>query len=188
MRLLAACIASLGFHIGVFAAFKMVGVGKTPIRQGSVDAYPVTLAGSGQVHRRNKRRPPLKPSPQAEERSPIPIIAHLSSMANEQGLDSLGNKEGGQDYFEEIQRVVASRKKYPGLSVRLREEGIVKVGFEISVRGELLNAEILEECRFPRLNKAALELIRSIQYFPEPPAEFFSKGVKLSLPIAYRLH
>lgn len=94
-----------------------------------------------------------------------------------------------EKYLRALQAYLSSRKKYPSLAKRMREEGLVIIEFSVAKDGSFFDERIIEPSRSPRLNNAAIELVQELGRFRAFPEEILQKESELivRVPIQYQL-
>lgn len=90
-------------------------------------------------------------------------------------------------YLQKIRMVIEENKIYPKRAKRLKQEGKVLVSFVISKNGSIQDINLINESRFKRLNKAALELLEKISRFEPIPEELDKENWAIELPINYSI-
>jgi TonB family protein len=127
----------------------------------------------------------------------------VSSQPQSRPAPKVGNAERGEShrlgktqaregsikarYLYELRQVIDSHKQYPRSARRLRQEGVVTVGFRIGRNGQLSEVKVLKKCPFWRLNEAAMETVKSIGAFPPLPQEIQKESWELSVPIRFEI-
>ena len=92
-----------------------------------------------------------------------------------------------EDYFGMVRIKIESKKKYP-VSARKRQiEGAVEVGFVIENDGQISSVEVVAASRYPDLNQAALNAVKSAAPFPRLPSGLFSGPLKMTIKIMFEL-
>jgi protein TonB len=91
------------------------------------------------------------------------------------------------NYLSKVKAKIESYKRYPKSAKRLRQEGVVRIDFEIGKGGEIFHAKILEGSRYKKLNSAALKILENIGAFEPIPKNLDKKSLKINVPIAYKI-
>lgn len=93
-------------------------------------------------------------------------------------------KEYSYPYQEKVQSILEGRKNYPKNAKKLKQQGEVKLSFDLTPSGEAKSIMITKSSGFNSLDEAAIELVRSsASLFPKP-----EESVKINLPIEYVLY
>lgn len=90
-------------------------------------------------------------------------------------------------YASEVARELNRHKVYPEISLKLRQQGRVKVRFHVDRSGSVLMAEILEKSPYDPLNSAAKRLIEEIRSFRPFPEEVKATSMLFEVPIEYTM-
>ena len=85
-----------------------------------------------------------------------------------------------------LQAYLSSRKRYPNVSRRLRQEGTVTVQARFAADGSLLSASLGKSSGVPLLDDAALQLVREAAAAAQSRAQP-GQAVQLRIPVEYRL-
>ncbi len=92
-----------------------------------------------------------------------------------------------ESYLSKLRAVIERHKRYPRSAKRLRQEGIVRVEFEIRKDGRIFHSRILEGSRYKKLNRATLKILEDIGAFAPIPKELGKNSWKINVPIAYKI-
>jgi protein TonB len=114
---------------------------------------------------------------------PTPSVSEEAAVAPQQ-KDRPKVKSAPSAWQVEVGRLIALKRRYPVMSVLLREWGTVVVAFRVDRQGRIATIGITRSSGSTALDNAALELVRQAQPFPPPPP-----GEKLdqTVPITYDL-
>lgn len=91
-------------------------------------------------------------------------------------------------YLYELQKLLERRKIYPAMARRMGQTGRVLVRFTLNKDGAVLASELVEKAAHESLNKAASELIRSIDGAKPFPQEITKNSWNITVPIEYVLN
>ncbi|MDY0321226.1 MAG: energy transducer TonB [Arcobacteraceae bacterium] len=92
--------------------------------------------------------------------------------------------DNNQHLKEQISRSISQNLVYPKSAVKLRQSGIVIIGFMITVPNNIKNLHIINTSGFVELDNAAIRAIENSQkQFPIVDRELFIK-----VPLEFRLH
>lgn len=159
-----------------------------------VDLEPMVLP---QAVAQNQAQPPPpdQPLPAAP---PLPeVTAYNPTIAFAQPIDGLVRLVGrGQANpgrisgtpLPVIQRLVYGlgegaqpEPDYPQDAVDAGEEGIVGVRLRVDTQGRVTDAEAISPCRWPLLNQAAVQAVRSTWQFPSGPPRIYDVSITFQL-------
>ena len=87
--------------------------------------------------------------------------------------------------FSELIEEIHRKKRYPKLSKRLRESGVVHVKFEIDSQGNVKNVLLKKPCSYKRLNNSALKVVSNLELSVRPPKEYGK--IEVTFPMSYVL-
>ena len=88
-------------------------------------------------------------------------------------------------FFTNLIEEIHRKKRYPTLSKRLRESGVVHIKFEVSSDGKVKNASLKKPCTYKRLNKSALWVVSNLELTELPPKNYGK--IEITFPINYIL-
>ncbi|THK43148.1 energy transducer TonB [Methylophaga sp. SB9B] len=92
-----------------------------------------------------------------------------------------------QTYFSLLARTLAEKKRYPGISRRRGEQGVVQLFFIVSRDGKIRESRIDASSGFQRLDQAVMEMLEKAQPLPAFPAEMSQQQLEVKVPIAFEL-
>jgi protein TonB len=125
--------------------------------------------------------PATVPAEAASDTAPAPPPATRPSPAPQAAAgDIMG------PYARALLARLEAHKRYPVLSRRRGEEGIVTLRLSVAADGRLVSAEPVGEAP-QRLIDASLEAVRDAAPFPPLPAALQAAQAVFTLPVAYRL-
>ncbi len=89
-------------------------------------------------------------------------------------------------YILEVVKLLQDHKIYPKSAIDREQEGDVLVSVDVALDGTFSNLKVQNPSPFENLNQAALESVKQINRFPNPP-----KGspptLSLAIPFHYRI-
>ena len=87
-----------------------------------------------------------------------------------------------KELLKKIKVAIEKNRYYPKIAKRLKKEGVVKIEFVLSAKGEIKDIKIVQKSH-SILNKSAVKTVKKASiYFPKP-----KKEIKIVVPIEYRL-
>lgn len=102
--------------------------------------------------------------------------------------DTIANSGADRDkYLLRIIDSLTSRKQYPQESQRLGEEAELEIAFRIHRDGSVTDIRLTKASAYPRLNQAALDILKEIGKFPPLPEGMSVTDLAIKLPLAYTL-
>lgn len=109
------------------------------------------------------------------------------------GTGSTGSEGEGHDLLlSEFLAAVRARlehaKRYPWPARLRQEEGTVLVEFQITPEGKALDIHVATPSPSLVLNEEAIATVERVRDFPLPPRGFEKGGVKITVPITYKLY
>ncbi len=79
-------------------------------------------------------------------------------------------------------------KKYPQAARLRNKEGLNRLRFVVDAEGKVLSYELVGRSGNADLDRATLEMIRSAQPLPKPPAEMLTNGsIEIVAPFVYSI-
>lgn len=181
-------IASGSVHLGLFALLGGFSLAVQPQAQPLfIDFIETQATLTKPVELKKPKSVPL-PEPAAVAASDVvtkseePIITNdlPSSSASAQQVASARDL-----YISKLTRTLNSRKRYPELARKMRQQGRLKVRFVLERDGRILNAQLVETSSFAQLNDAAKTLLSEIKQFDPFPSEVSDKEWAVTVPIEY---
>lgn len=119
-------------------------------------------------------------------------IADQGSAAESSPVSSQVNtsmqQAAQQTYFNLLARTLAEKKRYPGISRRRGEQGVVQLFFIVIRDGQIREARIENSSGYPRLDEAVLEMLNQAQPLPPFPDDMSQKQLEVKVPVAFELN
>ncbi len=109
-----------------------------------------------------------------------------SSAISSQAASAL-QQAAQQTYFNLLAKTLAEKKRYPGISRRRGEQGIVQLFFIISRDGKIKESRIDASSGFQRLDQAVMEMLEKAQPLPAFPEDMSQQQLEVKVPIAFEL-
>lgn len=75
------------------------------------------------------------------------------------------NKTDHQALLKQLHSAIDAKKRYPLHARRLGQTGVVQVGFQLGLNGEIQKLKVEQPSRYSSLNKAAIQAVNSISPF-----------------------
>lgn len=175
------------------------------IRESEAVLKPETLKPPSETTKPRTAEPvsePLKPYPAAKPVSvpvpmsePVTITAQPKAPAIAQPPKPTPavqrpepkpepKKEYKYPYQEQVQSILKGRQSYPRTAKKLKQQGEVRLSFDLVPSGEAKNITIIQSSGFDALDQAAIELVRSASPLLPKPEE----SVKIVVPLEYVLN
>ncbi len=89
-------------------------------------------------------------------------------------------------YFASIYDSIGKHKKYPKKAKKFKQQGDVKVRFDVDAEGKISNFMIVEKSKYKSLDKAVKKMFKKLKYFEKPPPEL-ELPLEISITISYTL-
>ncbi len=185
-------LASGSVHLGLLALVSGLSLGlKTDIQpvaiefieahQHSVDSVTQNQIRKIQTQKIQKSLAIVE-SPVVSLQKPIEDSPALAASFAASAEDIASAKDV---YISKLSRALNARKHYPEISLKMRQQGRLKVRFLLERDGRILSAELIEMSNFLPLNEAAKNLISEIKKFDPIPMEVAEKQLAVTVPIEY---
>tara|TARA_R110002033_G_scaffold137842_1_gene176943 strand:- start:25832 stop:26545 length:714 start_codon:yes stop_codon:yes gene_type:complete len=91
------------------------------------------------------------------------------------------------EYLLKLKRLIEKNKVYPNSAKRLNQTGKVYLNFTIARNGDIINIKIMENSKYKRLDKAAMEIISKIKHFEPIPDELNKSSWNITVPVLYQI-
>ena len=85
-----------------------------------------------------------------------------------------------------LRAYLSSRKRYPNVARRLRQEGTVKVQASFAADGKLLSAQVAESSGVAALDDAAMQLVAEAASAAAAKAQP-GQPMQIKIPVVYKL-
>jgi len=135
--------------------------------------------------------PAEKPTANSEKQLEKTQIAEQGESAESSSISSQTvsalQQAAQQIYFNLLARTLAEQKRYPSISRRRGEQGVVQLFFVVSRDGKISNSEIVASSGYQRLDKAVMEMLEKAQPLPAFPDEMSQQQLQVKVPIAFEL-
>lgn len=112
-------------------------------------------------------------------------VKKLSNINKAQSLKRY--KQYKQTYLTKLRAKIDRNKKYPNISRRLKEQGIVSVSFRVLKNGLFENIKVSRSSGKRRLDKAAIKALEQTNHFEAFPKEIKDDFLDITLQIAFKL-
>lgn len=177
----------------VFLSFLMLNLsGSVESNTSSSIAYDFEIQESNS---QKKMATPVLQNPVKEEKEKVgqPLQQDTSQQSVESEVTDLESQFAGsrelaspvQNYLRILRRKIELQRNYPIASMKLKEQGLVKVVISLNQQGDLLQAQLVQASPHDRLNEAALQAIRKAGPFGEFPKEVNKQKWNIAVPIRF---
>jgi protein TonB len=125
-----------------------------------------------------------------EEFSAVEIKEEKNEKENSQevqGDSALANTKIVADWQAKVLAHLMQYKRYPIAARKKYQQGSVLVSFDVDVSGFATNIKILDESKFPLLNREAKAVINRALPLPSPPHVFIASNKNVVVPINFFL-
>lgn len=112
-------------------------------------------------------------------------VKKVSNINKAQSLERY--KQYKQTYLTKLRAKIDSNKKYPSISRRLKEQGIVTVSFRVMKNGIFKNIKVSKSSNKRRLDKAAIKALETTNHFDAFTKEIKDDFLDITLQIAFKL-
>lgn len=96
-------------------------------------------------------------------------------------------KQHKQTYLTKLRAKIDRNKKYPNISRRLKEQGVVSVSFRVLKNGLFENIKVSKGSGKRRLDKAAIKALEQTNHFGTFPKEIKDDFLDITVQIAFKL-
>ena len=127
------------------------------------------------------KKEPIKKIKKIEKKE----VKKLSNINKAQSLERY--KQYKQTYLTKLRAKIDSNKKYPSISRRLKEQGIVTVSFRVMKNGIFKNIKVSKSSNKRRLDKAAIKALETTNHFDAFTKEIKDDFLDITLQIAFKL-
>lgn len=112
-------------------------------------------------------------------------IKKVNTVNKVQSLEKY--KQHKQTYLTKLRAKIDRNKKYPSISRRLKEQGVVSVSFRVLKNGLFENIKVSKGSGKRRLDKAAIKALEQTNHFHSFPKEIKDDFLDITLQIAFKL-
>lgn len=91
--------------------------------------------------------------------------------------DGENNTNAKQRYLDQIKREIDSHKQYPRRARKMRMQGDIQVQFDVTEKGELVNAKVVDSEKSQFFEQAILDAIKRCKPLGKPPENMNSKMI-----------
>lgn len=170
-----------------------------PAAQPRAVAKPAAKPAPKPVVRSERPAPQPQPQPQVAETAPQPAQPKASTTQTlaqgakgragdpGKGADQSGDTENALNlYLAKVRDTIDYHKRYPQRAKIRRQQGIVKVSFEINARGYAEKVSVAQSSGSQILDRATRDLLSRLR-FQAPPKDLKSIPVAVTVPVEYNL-
>lgn len=130
---------------------------------------------------------PVKTAPVAKPVEVSPELPVSETPETVSDVAAMESSAGIRSYEAEVAGILNARKHYPEAARRLRQQGRVKMAFEIDRNGRVLSVAMIEGSPYSILNEAAQKLVQEIKNFKAFPDGIQAQVWKFTVPIEYKM-
>jgi len=187
-------LVSASLHLAiVIAVWGNFRAAEEPMQQ-----LPLQLAMFAAIKPKPASLPPPPPPPKAaapkrtkkkasaekkpEDDQPAPLLPPVPPSSETKVAE-----RSETDYRNALRSAIEARKRYPLKAKRMHSQGTVELGFTVNAAGAIRDLRITASSGYPDLDRAALELVASLDGLMPFPAELKRSEWDFVLPIEYRL-
>lgn len=160
----------LPLQLAMFAAIKPKPAALPPPPPPPKTAAPKTV----------KKKAPAEKKPEDEQSSPLlpPVPPSSESKLAERSET---------DYRNALRSAIEARKRYPAKARRMHWQGTVELAFTVNAVGTIRDLRVSISSGYPDLDRAAMDLVASLNGLMPFPTELKRNEWDFVLPIEYRL-
>lgn len=127
-----------------------------------------------------KKKTPAEKKPEDDQPSPLlpPVPPSSESKLAERSET---------DYRNALRSAIEARKRYPAKAKRMHWQGTVELGFTVNASGNIRDLHVTLSSGYPDLDRAAMDLVASLNGLLPFPTELNRSEWDFVLPIEYRL-
>ncbi len=111
----------------------------------------------------------------------------VATVSAAQPSQSAEQRAAEQGYYGRLARRIAKHKRYPRAAKRERSTGTVVVTFTVAVDGRLQQSRVTKSSGDPRLDEAALKMLKRASPFPPLPVAMGRRSQTITLPVEFAL-
>lgn len=188
-------LISASLHLAiVIAVWGNFSLSEEPPQQ----QLPIQLAMFAAVKPKPAALPPPPPPPKmaapktvkkkaldktkAEDEQSSPLLPPVPPSS-----DSKVAERSETDYRNALRSAIEARKRYPAKARRMHWQGTVELGFTVNAAGIIRDLRITLSSGHPELDRAAMDLVASLNGLMPFPSELKRDEWDFVLPIEYRL-
>ncbi|MCK9491944.1 MAG: energy transducer TonB [Sulfurimonas sp.] len=95
------------------------------------------------------------------------------------------DEKAKESFIAGLYEMLNENKHYPKMAKRRKLEGVCEVSFTLSKDGRLKDIFLKEACGHSILDKAALKVVRSVEFYKPIPDSVSLSSLHLNIPIKY---
>lgn len=190
LGLLISAMLHLSIVIAVWGNFRSVEEPPKPL--------PMQLAMFAAIKPKPAALPPPPPPPKAakpktakkkapvekkaEDEQPAPLLPPVPPSS-----DTKQAERSETDYRNALRSAIEARKRYPLKAKRMHWQGTVELAFTVNAAGTIRDLRVSLSSGYPALDRAAMDLVASLNGLMPFPAGLQRNEWDFVLPIEYRL-
>lgn len=177
-------------HLGLFALL-LVNVSQkvnVPIEVKWVEVPQVPVSATPLVENPSVVKPMTQPSVPTinDELKEVKLEEVVESTSSGQ-VTSQQELTAEELYKMELARALNSKKSYPSMARRLRQQGRVIVQFNVTREGQIIEARVVQSSPFKTLNQSAKDLVSGLKRLSPFPKEIKKATWLFQVPVDYQL-
>jgi len=102
-----------------------------------------------------------------------------------QEVKPIFDEKAKESFIAGLYEMLNENKRYPKMAKRRKLEGVCEVSFTLNKDGRLKDVFLKEECGHSILDKAALRVVSSIEFYKPIPDSVSLTSLRLNIPIKY---
>jgi len=102
-----------------------------------------------------------------------------------QEVKPIFDEKAKESFIAGLHEMLNDNKHYPTMAKRRKLEGVCEVSFTLNKDGRLNDIFLKEECGHSILDKAALKVVSSIEFYKPIPDSVSMTSLRLNIPIKY---
>lgn len=132
--------------------------------------------------------PTPRPTQVAVAPKPTPRAARESILDEEDDEEFTASSLLQQQlYIAELKRWSNKFTEYPRRALDRNQQGTVRVSVTIDRKGNVKNAEVIEETRHSLLNRGAIDIVENASPYPAIPNDITGENFTFSFPIIFQI-
>lgn len=108
-----------------------------------------------------------------------------SEVESKQEITPIFDENAKESFIAGLYEELNRKKHYPKMAKRRKLEGVCEVSFTLSKDGKLYDVFLKEACGHSILDKAALKVVRSVEFYKPIPDSVSLTSLHLNIPIKY---